>query len=249
MKTKPKALVICADGINCEEETAHALNKAGFETSIKLTRQILNDPKQIKHFQIFVIPGGFSFGDEIYSGKVLSLTLEKQVMPVIMDFIDNNKIILGICNGFQVLVNLGLVPEPGLTDTCVLNHNKQHKFINRWVNLRANHSINNPLLQNLDIFELPIRHGEGNLTLKDDNLSGLINEHAALYYDSDVNGSFHKIAGLTNKNGNILGLMPHPEAFVTKYQHYNWSKHKDNNIPNPTPGFQIFLNAYNYVNC
>ncbi len=249
MTTNPQALILYGDGINCEHETKFALELVGFDTKIMLTSDLFKSPKLIEKYQLLAFPGGFSFGDEIYSGKVLALQFEQLAKDYLIKFIEQKNIVLGICNGFQVLVNLGILPDLNYEPMCQLNHNSQNKFINRWVNLSVNSKLNNPLLKNLTNFELPIRHGEGNLIIKNEKASEIILQHAALFYENDVNGSFAKIAALTNKTGNVLGMMPHPEAFVTRFQHYNWLNQQIANDQAKPYGYQVFLNAYNYFFC
>lgn len=222
MPAKPTALVLCGDGINCERETAHALDLAGFSSTIRHVNSVMDDPGHLRQAKLVALPGGFSFGDEIASGKVLSVKLRHRALASLHDFIDGGNLVVGICNGFQVLVQLGLLPDSdrGARRAVSLLHNSGGRFINRWVELDVSPQAKGPFFSGLTGLHLPIRHGEGRLAVG----AGPASEEAVrslvpLRYREDVNGSFERAAGLTNRGGNVLGLMPHPEAFV------RWSQH------------------------
>lgn len=242
----PKALVVCGDGINCEQETAFAFNLAGATTEIIHINQLLEAPERLSEQQILVLPGGFSFGDEVSSGKILSLKLSQgKLGDTLYEFVKNQKIILGICNGFQTLVKLGLLPNEQLRLQQVsLVHNRQYQFINRWVSLNKELS-DSPFLNNLpQSFELPIRHGEGRLVVdSEDTEVALKAERAkALTYEHDVNGSYQNIASLISGNGKIMGLMPHPEAFIRWEQHPNWQSLPQEQKQETPPGLKLLKN-------
>lgn len=233
--SQPKALVLHGDGINCEDETCFALGLAGFVPSKMHVAQVEAGSQVIRQADLIVLPGGFSFGDEIASGKVLALKLEQSLQEELSKFIAGGKLVLGICNGFQVLVQMGLLPgslsnksNSGLEKSekvLSLVHNKGGQFINRWVELEVSDSSHCPFLSGLKKIELPIRHGEGRILLSEpDNadLASEIKKLGVLRYGQDINGSFNNIAGLCNKRGNVFGLMPHPEAFVRWTQHPAW---------------------------
>lgn len=233
--SQPKALVLHGDGINCEDETCLALGLAGFSPSKMHVAQVVGGSSMIRQADLIVLPGGFSFGDEIASGKVLALKLGQSLQDELSKFIANGKLVLGICNGFQVLVQMGLLPgdlndKPGAdiekgAKLISLVHNKGGQFINRWVELEVTESSHCAFLNGLKKIELPIRHGEGRILLSDpsdEKLALKIKELGVLRYSQDINGSFNNIAGLCNKRGNVFGLMPHPEAFVRWTQHPAW---------------------------
>jgi len=227
---KPRALVLAGDGINCSSETAHGLDLAGFEAVVSHTSDLLSVPEMLSSASLVALPGGFSFGDEIASGKVLAVKIRHKMLDLLHNYIDKGGLVLGICNGFQILVQLGLLPnsERGCHSTVSLKHNVGGKFINRWVEMSVNE--NTPFLNGLKHISLPIRHGEGRLALSPDagpQEIAYVQDHSALIYNEDVNGSFARIAALTNAKGNVFGLMPHPEAFVRHSQHpaYQSFKH------------------------
>jgi len=214
-----KVLVLSGDGINCENETANAFQYAGAKTTIMHVNELIRKPSALSNFDVMAIPGGFSFGDELGSGKLLALKLKMGLANELDQFIFNKKPIIGICNGFQVLVKMGLLPFKNKPRKITLTHNDSGEFINKWVELLVPKNSKCKWLNGLNgkKINLPIRHGEGKVVLKDSDQTltelearGLI----SLKYTSDVNGSDGHIAGLCDEEGLIFGLMPHPEANV-----------------------------------
>jgi phosphoribosylformylglycinamidine synthase len=227
--SNPKALVLAGDGINCEVESQFALNQTGFDASLVHVSTLLDQPKMLNQFKMLVIPGGFAFGDEIASGKVLALKLEAKLNDLLKTFIDGDSLLLAICNGFQVIVQLGLLPEspkPGVR-IASLAHNIPNRFLNRWVSMKVNEKADSWFLKGLTRVDLPIRHGEGRLAVEAGQTE-FVKSLACLNYEEDLTGSFDCIAGLTNRRGNVLGLMPHPEAFVRWTQHPSWTTSREN---------------------
>lgn len=221
-----KALVLTGDGINCEEESAIAFKDRGINVEIIHIADLIEKPSLLKMFHIFVLPGGFSFGDEIGSGQILALKLKYSLGDALREFIEDKKIIIGICNGFQALVRLGLLPHPFLEREMTLTHNRQGCFINRWVDLIVPDSVCVWTSQlRLKKISLPIRHGEGRIVFKgnakdqEEKFNKLHkNGQIALTYALDVNGSYKEIAGVCDPTGRIFGLMPHPEAAISLWQ-------------------------------
>lgn len=242
-----KALVLTGDGINCEAETAFALEQAGAAVQIVHINTLIETPQQLKDTQILALPGGFSFGDEVSSGKILALKLRHRLHEELNEFIQAQKLVIGICNGFQTLVKLGLLPSSKtFTQQVTLTHNRQRRFINRWVSLKA--QSNSLFFKGLDEITLPIRHGEGRLLVPADQeeaMKASLKPHVGLTYAEDVNGSFLQIAGLVNEQGNVLGLMPHPEAFVRWTQHPAWTSLTDDQKASIPAGQKIFKNMIN----
>lgn len=225
MKNKIKVLVLTGDGINCEEETALAFKEEGAEVMIVHIQDLINSPSLLEFAHILALPGGFSFGDELGSGQVLALKLKYALGAQLKKFVADKKLVIGICNGFQALVRLGLLPKPFTERTMSLAHNKQGHFIDRWVNLSISHSkcVWTTALQNKEIM-LPIRHGEGRIVFAGNELAQQLtyetlqaNGQIALRYTEDVNGSFQMIAGVCDPDGLIFGLMPHPEAAISNW--------------------------------
>lgn len=256
---KPEAIVLCGDGINCDAETSWALNISGFEPQSIHVSDLLNRAEVLDKTQMLVIPGGFSYGDEIASGKVLAIKLKERLRDTLYNYIDSGKLVLGICNGFQVLVQLGLLPFSGENDPRIVSlvRNAQMKFVNRWVRLQVFPDVNSRFFTSLREIELPIRHGEGRLALEPvdeghaESTEQTVRRLAPLRYVEEVNGSFDKIAALTNPQGNVLGLMPHPEAFVRWTQNPSWTSRqvaikrfeRSNSIAEIPHGLAIFSNA------
>lgn len=234
---KLRALVIAGDGINCERETAWALSQAGFEAVIcqlgDLEKEGYAGSGLLKRAQALALPGGFSYGDDLGSGKVLALKIKHRLRWDLSRFAQEGGMVIGICNGFQALLKLGLFGRVSIT------LNREGKFLNRWVNVntRGERCL---WLRGISSFEVPIRHGEGRLVFADEEerLRFMSSGRSCLTYEHDVNGSADRIAGLCDASGRILGLMPHPEAIISKLQH-----------PERTAalGIQLFENAFRAV--
>lgn len=220
----PKAIVVAGDGVNCENETVYGLGLAGFEARSVHISQLLKNPQLLDGASLLVLPGGFSFGDEIQSGRVLAVKLMETLKSAIEQFVAQGKLVIGICNGFQTLVQMGLLPEHKVnaSRSASLVRNKGGRFMNKWVSLEVPHSARKGYFENLTRIDLPIRHGEGRILAVEGQESN-VDENCALRYVEDVNGSLNRIAALTNNKGNVLGLMPHPEAFVRFTQHPEWT--------------------------
>jgi phosphoribosylformylglycinamidine synthase len=228
---KPRVCILKTDGTNCDQETAHAFTIAGATVDTVLFKQLLDQKIALKNYQILVIPGGFSYGDDIASGKILALELMLFLQHEINNFIANDKLILGICNGFQVLARAQLLPYPESTSqTISLIQNDSAKFECRWVSLKIepNHCV---FTQNMpDEIMLPVAHAEGKFFALQHILDHIEKKqlvalryahdgHATDQFPFNPNGSLHNIAGVCDTTGRILGLMPHPERFVYPHQH------------------------------
>jgi phosphoribosylformylglycinamidine synthase I len=243
-------LVLSGDGINCENETSLAFKELKASTKIIHIQDLIENPNELLKHHILALPGGFSFGDEIGSGQILSLKLKYSLGKELQKFIDSGKLIIGICNGFQALVRLGLLPKPLEERTMTLTHNRQGHFIDRWVECKipTSNCIWTKSFQG-KVISLPIRHGEGKIVFKGDkdeqasHFETLLNNgQIALSYCDDVNGSYAQIAGVTDPTGKILGLMPHPEAAISKWLSPD-GKQKSSEIGD---GLYFFENALNY---
>lgn len=204
---KIKVLVLCGDGINCENETAKAFSRFDAQVDIIHINQFLKSKNILNSIDILALPGGFSFGDEVRSGLILAQKMKDRLKQELKEFVDHRGLIIGVCNGFQVLVQLGVFG--GVT----LSHNRQETFHNSWTTIDI---LNNksPWLKNLSqkSLRLPIRHAEGRLIVTENT-----SFQPAFKYQKDVNGSFENIAGITDTSGHILALMPHPEAALDEW--------------------------------
>jgi phosphoribosylformylglycinamidine synthase subunit PurQ / glutaminase len=241
-----KVMVLTGEGINCEEETAQAFRKAGGEVEIKHLQELMNNPGLLEKFQVLAFPGGFSYGDELHSGQILAMNLKFSLGQELNNFIARKGLIIGICNGFQVLMKLGVF-EPTQQRSMTLYHNQSFEFQNRWVRCHVpfSHCI---WTQGLQALSLPVRHGEGRIIFKGDDHDQKAHydklmacRQIALTYTEDINGSYGKIAGLTDSTGQVLGLMPHPEAALESWL-YPSDYHQDLNLP-----LSLFKNAIQYV--
>lgn len=246
-----RVLVLTGDGINCEVETSNAFIQAGANADIVHVSDLLERPLILLNYQILALPGGFSFGDEISSGQILSLKLKYSLGEHLKKFVNDKKLIIGICNGFQVLVKLGLLPMPFMARNMSLVHNRQNTFIDQWTELSVVQSkcVWTKSFQ-LSKIDLPIRHGEGRIVFSGSSSDQELiyqtlcsNEQIALVYESDINGSYQKIAGVTDPSGRILGLMPHPEAAISKLLYPSGA---DKNSE-PGIGTLFFKNAIDYI--
>lgn len=234
-------LVITGDGVNCERETARAFELCGATATIKHVNDLEGEVDILEGFHILALPGGFSFGDELGSGKVFSLKLEKYLGESIKTFVKNGGPVIGICNGFQVLTKLSMFTEE--KNTIGLAPNDHGKFINTWVDceVQENNSI---WLKGIQKLRLPIRHGEGRVVLSDthNGLYESLKEKGMfpLKYSSNPNGSIDSIAGVSDETGLVFGLMPHPEAAVKKELYPGGEVIGD-------LGLKIFENAVSYI--
>lgn len=207
-----KVLILSGDGINCERESARAFEEAGGKCFIIHVNELLKQPSLLLDFSILCIPGGFSFGDELRSGKILAEKMRAQLGSVFEQFNKNGGLTIGICNGFQVLMQLGAFTGLTTPRSATLTTNDHGQFIDRWVELEIDQSAtNSPWFQGMEgKLRLPIRHKEGRIVLSE---SGAEEDFSyPLRYVENVNGSVLRSAAMLDHSGRILGLMPHPEA-------------------------------------
>ena len=217
--TEIPILVLCGDGINCERETALAFEVAGGTPHILHVNDLLAKPERLHDFQGMAFPGGFSFGDDLGAGLVLGLKLREKMGDHLRQFIAAQKPIIGICNGFQVLSKLGLLPDFSGPRSMALAPNIQGQFIDRWVKMDVHSKSICKWTTGLTEIELPVRHGEGRVVFTQGQEASIFARLEAqgqivLQYQEDINGSYAKIAGICDPTGLVLGLMPHPEAYL-----------------------------------
>ncbi len=218
MAKRPHALLLKFPGTNCDAETARAMEAAGFTTQVLPVA--LLEPQSLEGVQMVVFSGGFSYGDYVMSGRIAQLITKHKLGERLKEFVANGGYVLGICNGFQILTQLDLLPRGSLI------HNTSGRFICRWAPLKKNGNTS-PYLKALpENFELPVAHAEGRFVGESGDAEAYVkNGRAALLYGQDVNGSTAQIAGLQDETGRVFGLMPHPERFLSKSHHYDpdWS--------------------------
>lgn len=261
---QPRALVLTGYGINCDEETAFAFRKAGGLADIVHVSDVIEDRARLGHYQILAFPGGFSYGDDTGAGNALANRLRNHLSDELKRFVSEDHLVIGICNGFQVMANLGLVPaHKGQGEQEVaLMHNDSARYVDRWVDLELGDK--SPWTKGIGRLSLPIAHGEGKFyatpaVLEKIRSDGLV---AARYVQGDVcnhfglpynpNGALEDIAGITDVSGRILGMMPHPERAVdfTHLPHWTLVKEKmrraKQQVPTEGPGMQIFRKGVKY---
>ncbi len=272
----PRALVLTGYGINCDYETRFACMIAGFEAHRVHLNDVLEESGMLSRYNLIIFPGGFSFGDDLGSGVAFASKIRfsiaedgKRLFDALMEYIERDGLILGICNGFQILVRLGIIPAIGEeygSQQVTLAPNREGYFIDRWVGLIVEEGTPNIFTRGMGILRLPVRHGEGRFLSKSKDILNILesNHHVALRYcdhelkptdafPSNPNGSENAIAGICDTTGRIFGLMPHPEAAVSRYHYPDWPKLKQDAIRQVLPfeekgdGYFLFKNAYEYV--
>lgn len=232
---KPYVAILKTDGINCDNETVYAFNKLGAIVDVILFNTLKSKKCTLDKYTMLVIPGGFSYGDDIASGKIFALEL-MTIQDQIDLFIKQGKLILGICNGFQVLVRAGILPFNLGVQQATLIKNNSKKFECRWITMYVEPSpcVFTQGLQGTEI-TLPIAHGEGKFFANQDIMDHIITQQLIPLrytknglvthdYPHNPNGSEHAIAGICDASGRIFGLMPHPERFVETYHHPLWRR-------------------------
>jgi len=267
-KKVPKSLVLSGNGINCELETAHANRLAGFDVEIVHISTLMEGTRNIHDYDFLNLPGGFLDGDDLGAGKAQAVKWKYQrikdsanyFIDELLRFVSDGKLVIGICNGFQLLTKTGLLPAlkgDYQRQQVTLTFNESGRFQDRWVFLKVNKFSSCIFTRDIDKIYLPVRHGEGKLVAGNENdvaeLAG--DGHVVMQYCDEngeiradfpynPNGSVMSIASLCDPSGRIFGLMPHPEAFVHYTQHPRWSREE---LPVEGDGLKIFRNAYTYI--
>jgi len=272
---KPKVIILSGYGINCEEETKFAFESAGGVADIVHINDLIAKPKMLSQYQIMVFPGGFSYGDDTGSGKAYANKFKNHLAKELAEFLSRDTLAIGICNGFQIMTNLGILPG-GLT------YNKNGLYLDRWVDLavppspsgREKGRGSSPWLKGIKKISLPIAHGEGHYVIPEKPARNASHSDAGGEYEKmkkdgqiafvytkgeicefqnlekNPNGSDHDIAGVLAYNGRVLGMMPHPERAMFSHQSPLWQTRK-RGLPagaraKEGAGLQIFKNAINY---
>ena len=255
----PRALVLRAAGTNCDLETQFALEQAGFTAERVHVFRLMESPATLKEYQFLVIPGGFSYGDDVAAGKILANQMLHRLSDPLNEFLAAGKLMLGICNGFQVMLKSGLLPwgsvAPGSAHRdATLGQNDSGKFEDRWVRLRCetDKCVFLPAGETLD---LPVAHAEGKFVPRDGGVLDALRDAgqiAARYVDGEgkpggypvnPNGSTDDVAGICDPSGRAMGLMPHPERFVEITHHPRWTR---GGVERPD-GRIIFQRAFDYL--
>ena len=265
---KPKIIIMSGYGLNCEEETKFAFETAGAKKNIRADIVHINDliakPKMLSQYQILAFPGGFSYGDDTGSGKAYANKFKNHLAKELTEFLSRDTLVIGICNGFQIMTNLEVLPG-------ALTYNKGGKYLDRWVDLASfaqgsggpKKTSVSPWLKGIKKISLPIAHGEGHYIIDSKKYKELDrnNQIAFVYAKGEIcnfqdleynpNGSDYDIAGVLAYNGRVLGMMPHPERAMFSHQSPLWQMKKSKEgLPRLSTrrgeGLQIFKNAINY---
>jgi phosphoribosylformylglycinamidine synthase I len=262
---KPHIIVVSGYGLNCEEETKFAFEMAGGTAEIVHINDIIDTPKILSNYQVMAMPGGFSYGDDTGSGNAFANKIRNHIWSAFEKFIERDTLMIGICNGFQILANLGVLPalnkRYGQREIALL-HNDSARYTDRWVDLKIENKT--PWYKDISHLSVPIAHGEGKFYADEKTLKELKNKKliAATYVSGEIcmhqnlapnpHGSLKNIAAITDETGRILGMMPHPERAVTFTHLPHWPflkekyKREGKTVPAEGPGLQIFRNAIQY---
>jgi phosphoribosylformylglycinamidine synthase subunit PurQ / glutaminase len=253
----PQVLIVRAPGTNCDQETAFAFQQAGARAISVHINELLESPRALDESQILCLAGGFSYGDDLGAGRVLAVQLRHFLRESVERFHAQEKLILGICNGFQVLVQLGiLLPDGEAGPAATLTWNDRGLFEDRWVELQVD-GRRSIFLQGVSRMYLPIAHAEGKFVPRSpetlEQLAGagqLVLRYARPEggaaggtYPWNPNGSVADVAGVCDRSGRILGLMPHPERFIHRTQHPRWTRET---LPEEGEGLTLFRNAVQF---
>ena len=257
--SQPRVLILRAPGTNCDKETAFAFEKAGAKTELLHINRLLEQPVEFARFQVLCIPGGFSYGDDVAAGRILANQIQHHLAESLAAFKAAGKLVLGICNGFQVLIKSGILLEndPVKGPPATLTWNDSGKFEDRWIRLGVE-GAKSVFLRGIQSMTLPIAHAEGKFVTRDPQVmdelqrggqlvlryrsqSGRTN--GAVPYPDNPNGSVADTAGVCDTTGRVLGLMPHPERHIDLTQHPRWTRGEGRQ---PGDGMQILVNAVEY---
>ena len=252
---KPKVCVLRVAGTNCDVETQWAFEKAGADAVRLHVNRLAEKRKLLEGFQILAVPGGFSYGDDIAAGKVQAVELMHRLGDEVRAFVEADKLVIGICNGFQVLVKTGLLPGgASRKQTVTLAANDSNRFEDRWVALRVETSRSVFISPGQTIY-LPVAHAEGKFIPETDAVLDALKRHGQVVfryvnpdggepvYPENPNGSVDHVAGICDATGRILGMMPHPERHVEGWHHPRWTRE---GLKARGDGFQVFQNAVRY---
>jgi len=251
----PKVCVLRVAGTNCDVETQWAFEKAGAEATRLHVNRLAEKRKLLSTFQILAIPGGFSYGDDVAAGKVQAVELMHRLGDEVRAFVAADKLVIGICNGFQVLVKTGLLPGgKSRRQTVTLASNDSNRFEDRWVRLRVEGS-RSVFIRPGGTITLPVAHGEGKFIPASDAVMDTLRVNGQVVfryvcadgrapgYPDNPNGSVDDVAGICDDTGRILGMMPHPERHIEGWHHPRWTRE---GLREKGDGFQIFRNAVGY---
>jgi phosphoribosylformylglycinamidine synthase len=256
---QPRVLVLRAPGANCDRESQYAFELAGAAAERVHVNRLIESPRLLDEFQVLFLPGGFSYGDDIAAGRILASQLQMHLRDAVARFHDSDRLVLGVCNGFQALMRTGILftPGNGATPPATLTYNDSGRLEDRWVQLTSSPGVDCVFLRGLAGMYLPVAHGEGKVVFRDSQAraeleaSGqLVLRYARLDgqagpvpFPDNPNGSEFNVAGICDTSGRILGLMPHPERHVDATQHPQWTRR---GLAREGEGLALFRNAVEY---
>jgi phosphoribosylformylglycinamidine synthase I len=265
MASNVPVLIITGYGLNCEAESRYAWQLAGAQPEFLHFNDLVSQPARLHDFAALMFVGGFAYGDHMTSGHVFAFRTEHRMRGELEKFINQGKLIMGVCNGFQIMVKLGLLPGLGrdyFTQRLSLIQNDCGAFQNYWVRLRFESSSPCVFTRGLDFISLPVRHGEGKLFTLDKKLLERVESlgcvpcryadpsdgEATLKFPHNPNGSLNAIAGLCDPTGRIFGLMPHPEGYLYPENHPQWELQRlYGDMPENGLGLNLFRNAVEHL--
>lgn len=255
---QPRVMVLKTAGTNCDVETQFACQKAGMQADVVHVNRVVEKPALLEQVHFLVLPGGFSYGDDLGAGKVVANELQSRLADPLRRFVEQGKLLLGVCNGFQILVQGGFLPDPldlSRQGEVTLTWNDSHRFEDRWIVLKIS-SQKSEFLKEGNLIELPIAHGEGKFLPRDPAVLDRLKKNGQVVlqyvdpggnesgYPWNPNGSVGSVAGLCDPTGRVLGLMPHPERFCDPLQHPQWTRRGTDRKPD---GLPFFENAAAYI--
>ena len=266
--SQPRVLILRAPGTNCDAESAFAFERAGAATEALHVNRLLETPRRIHDFLILCLPGGFSYGDDVAAGRILGNQLRHHLADVLAEFKAAGKLILGICNGFQILIKSGVLLPDSAADgpAATLTWNESGKFEDRWVEL-AVASSKSPFFAGIERMYLPVAHAEGKFVARDAQTFAALERSGQLVlrytkscssfastggnaagselvsYPANPNGSPGNVAAVCDETGRVCGLMPHPERHIDPTQHPRWTRSPHATVGD---GLAVFQNAVRY---
>jgi phosphoribosylformylglycinamidine synthase len=256
----PRALVITGDGLNCERETAQALRLAGAVPELVHVSDV--SERGLEEFRILVLIGGFSNGDHLGAGTVQASLFRHRLRRPLERFVEAGRLVLGVCNGFQTLVKMGLLPDAAWERTVTIMGNDSGRFEDRWVHLAVDPSSPCVWTRGLRRLYLPVRHGEGKFVVRDTAVALSLRRRSqvalryadeagkpTMSYPANPNGSEDAAAGVCDPSGRIFGLMPHPEAYLCPHNHPSWTRAagRGEQLPEEGEGVALFRNAVAFL--
>lgn len=252
--TQPRILILRAPGTNCDMETAFAFERAGGLPEVLHLNRLLDAPQLAAEYQVLCIPGGFSYGDDVAAGRIFANQIRHHLADMLAEFRAAGKLVLGICNGFQVLIKSGLLDtDDPQGPAASLSWNESGRYVDRWVHLRADGS-KCVFLAGMEQTFLPIAHAEGQFSARNDESLQQLQQagQLVLRYEAaddmadsyNPNGSMADVAGICDQSGRVFGMMPHPERFIDPTHHPQWTRLPQQ--PAEGAGLQLFRNAVRY---